>query len=154
MKNTEDDFIKENYGLAVSLARRFYSRNHNYDFEDIIQVALMSMLKAYRKHDPKRSVFSTFATFCIRNDLIKFIKKQHKNKDMPAGEIFSSIVTYDKNDIEEIFPDNLDIQEQAIFYYKRSNYKDMEIRDILNMSKQEYKCKIRLCYNKLRIINE
>ena len=73
---------------------------------------------------------------------------------MPAGEIFSSIVTYDKNDIEEIFPDNLDIQEQAIFYYKRSNYKDMEIRDILNMSKQEYKSKIRLCYNKLRIINE
>ena len=154
MKNTEDDFIKENYGLAVSLARRLYSRNHNYDFEDIIQVALMSMLKAYRKHDPKRSVFSTFATFCIRNDLIKFIKKQHKNKDMPAGEIFSSIETYDKNDIEEILPDNLDIQEQAIFYYKRSNYKDMEIRDILNMSKQEYKSKIRLCYNKLRIINE
>ena len=42
MKNTEDDFIKENYGLAVSLARRFYSRNHNYDFEDMFVLMINS----------------------------------------------------------------------------------------------------------------
>ena len=154
MKNTENDFIQDNYGLAVSLARKFYSHSHKYDFEDIVQVALMSMLKAHRKHDPKRSVFSTFATFCMRNDLIKFVKKHNKNKDIPAGELFSGITTYDKSDIEEILPDDLDVQEQAIFYYKRSNYKDMEIRDILDMSKPEYKAKVRSFYNKLRVINE
>ena len=154
MKNTENDFIQDNYGLAVSLARKFYSHSHKYDFEDIMQVALMSMLKAHRKHDPERSVFSTFATFCMRNDLIKFVKKHSKNKDIPAGELFSGITTYDKSDIEEILPDDLDVQEQAIFYYKRSNYKDMEIRDILDMSKPEYKAKVRSFYNKLRVANE
>jgi len=153
MKITENEFITENYGLAISLARKFYSHGHNYDFEDIIQVALMSMLKAHRKHDPSRSVFSTFATFCIRNDLIKFIKKQNKNKDIPASDIFGAITTYDASDIDEILPDDLDIQEQAIFYYKRSNYKDMEIRDILDLSKQEYKAKVKLFYKKLRAVN-
>jgi len=154
MKSTENDFIQDNYGLAVSVARKFYSHNYKYDFEDIMQVALMSMLKAHRKHDPERSVFSTFATFCMRNDLIKFVKKHSKNKDIPAGELFSGITTYDKSDIQEILPDDLDVQEQAIFYYKRSNYKDMEIRDILDMSKPEYKAKVRSFYNKLRLVNE
>jgi len=154
MKNTENDFIQDNYGLAVSVARKFYSHNYKYDFDDIMQVALMSMLKAHRKHDPERSVFSTFATFCMRNDLIKFLKKNNKNKDIPAGELFSGITTYDKSDIEEVLPDDLDVQEQAIFYYKRSNYKDMEIRDILDMSKPEYKTKVRSFYNKLRVVNE
>ena len=57
MKNTENDFINENYGLAISLARKFYSHGHNYDFEDIIQVALMSMIKAYRKIDKSSLLF-------------------------------------------------------------------------------------------------
>jgi hypothetical protein len=90
----------------------------------------------------------------MRNDLIKFVKKHNKNKDIPADELFSGIITYDKSDIEEILPDDLDVQEQAIFYYKRSNYKDMEIRDILDMSKPEYKAKVRSFYNKLRVANE
>ena len=107
MKNTENDFINENYGLAISLARKFYSHGLNYDFEDILQVALMSMLKAY-----------------------------------------------DETAIDEVLPDNLDVEEQAIFYYKRSNYKDMEIRDILDMSKKDYKAKVRSFYNKLRAVNE
>ena len=154
MKNTENDFINENYGLAISLARKFYSHGHNYDFEDIIQVALMSMLKAHRKHDPSRSVFSTFATFCIRNDLIKFIKKQNKNRDIALSDFLGSFTTYDKTAIDEVLPDDLDIEEQAIFYYKRSNYKDMEIRDILDMSKKDYKAKVRSFYNKLRAVNE
>ena len=121
MKNTENDFIQDNYGLAVSLARKFYSHSHKYDFEDIVQVALMSMLKAHRKHDPKRSVFSTFATFCMRNDLIKFVKKHNKNKDIPAGELFSGITTYDKSDIEEILPELED--SEPINFLIQLNYK-------------------------------
>ena len=73
MKKTEDQVIEENYGLAMSLARKFYRKTPSFSFEDLLQVSLMSMLKAHRKYNSDRSVFSTFATYCMRNDLIKFV---------------------------------------------------------------------------------
>ena len=65
----ENQKIKDNYGLVVSQALSF-SRSYNQDLEDYIQVGLIGLLKAIRKHDPERSKLSTYATVCIRNEIV------------------------------------------------------------------------------------
>ena len=55
-----EELILKNYPLAVSLARRFCGRG--VETEDLIQLALIGMLKAIRTFDIKRgTAFSTYA---------------------------------------------------------------------------------------------
>jgi RNA polymerase sigma factor (sigma-70 family) len=150
MKTTEDQVIEENYGLAMSLASKFYRKTPSFSFEDLLQVSLMSMLKAHRKYNSDRSVFSTFATYCMRNDLIKFV---NKNKDLKGLIQKKPEDIQIKEDIDEVLPEGLAIKEQAIFFYKKCNYKDFEIRDILNLEKNEYKQIVKSCYQKISEAN-
>ena len=150
---SEDTFIKQNYGLASQIVRKFYFKNSSYEYEDMMQVALMAMLRAYRRHDPQKSKFSTFATFCIRNDLIKLIKKHNKNKTVLSGDMTQSSYQ-ETDDIFELIPNNLTNNEFAIFYYKTMNYKDKEIRDILDLSIENYKIESQSLIEKINISNE
>jgi RNA polymerase sigma factor for flagellar operon FliA len=144
----EDQVIKENYGLAVSLSLAFHKPGSGYEVDDLIQTALISMLKAHRKFNSDKSVFSTFATHCIKNDLIKFLKK---NKPLKL-ELFEK--EHSKPiDIDDVLPDNLNTLELGIFYYKKCGYKDKEIRDILDLTINEYKKYTRSCHKKILIAN-
>lgn len=151
MNKTEDQVVEENYGLAMSMARKFYRKTPTFAFEDLLQVALMSMLKAHRKYNSGKSAFSTFATYCIRNDLIKFV---NKNKDLRQLAQKKPEHIHIKEDVEEVLPETLTTKEQAIFFYKKCNYKDFEIRDILNLEKKSYKDMVKSCYKKISEANE
>ena len=150
---SENAFIKQNYGLASQIVRKFYFKNSSYEYEDMMQVALMAMLRAYRKYDPQRGKFSTFATFCIRNDLIKLIQKHNRNKTVLSGDMTQSSY-HETDNIFEFIPNNLTNNEFAIFYYKKMNYKDKEIRDILDLSNEDYKIELQSLNEKINISNE
>ena len=142
MLNKEEDVIEENKGMAIDLVNRFYNKSPMYDFEDLLQVALMSMVKAHRAYETDKSLFSTFATVCMRNDLIKFINKNKKpkNKEIPLSDPMKNhLLSETEDDSDEYVPDSLTPQEMAIFYYKKRGYKDIEVRDILGVSRKEYK---------------
>lgn len=58
----------EHLGLAHQLARRFANRGENYD--DLVQVASMAIVKSVDRFDPERGVeFSTFATRTVIGEL-------------------------------------------------------------------------------------
>ena len=67
-KGLRDEFVGSQVGLAEYLARRF--KNRGDPIEDLIQVALLGLLKAVERFDPSRGLeFSTFATPTIVGEL-------------------------------------------------------------------------------------
>jgi len=67
-KGLRDEIVASQVGLAEYLARRF--KNRGEPIEDLIQVALLGLLKAVERFDPSRGLeFSTFATPTIVGEL-------------------------------------------------------------------------------------
>jgi RNA polymerase sigma-B factor len=67
-KELRDQIVASQVGLAEYLARRF--KNRGEPIEDLIQVALLGLLKAVERFDPSRGLeFSTFATPTIVGEL-------------------------------------------------------------------------------------
>jgi RNA polymerase sigma factor (sigma-70 family) len=145
MIQSEEDLVKENYGLAISIAKKFYKKNSLYAFEDLVQISLMAMIKAHRQYNSDKSVFSTFATYCMRNDLIKFVKKNRTDLNV---DLVNSAVE-DKVSVDEITPTNLTTEEAGVFYYKRCGYRDVEIRRILELTPTDLKNITKSCFDKI-----
>src|ERR671919_1308381 len=67
-QDLRDEIVASQVGLAEYLARRF--KNRGEPIEDLIQVALLGLLKAVERFDPSRGLeFSTFATPTIVGEL-------------------------------------------------------------------------------------
>lgn len=67
-RRLRDQLIEMNIGLAEAVARRFGGRGERHD--DLLQVALVGLLKAVERFDPDRGVaFSSFATPTIEGEL-------------------------------------------------------------------------------------
>ena len=67
-KGLRDEIVGSQVGLAEYLARRF--KNRGEPIEDLVQVALLGLLKAVERFDPTRGLeFSTFATPTIVGEL-------------------------------------------------------------------------------------
>lgn len=68
-----EELIRRNYALAASIAKRFCGRG--VDYEDLIQLALIGMLKAIRTFDIERgTAFSTYAVPLIMGEIRKFLR--------------------------------------------------------------------------------
>ena len=148
---SENQKIKENYGLVVSLALSF-SRSYNQDLEDYIQVGLIGLLKAIRKHDPERSKLSTYATVCIRNEIVKYANK-NKKKQFNASLENQADNSY-QDSFWEYEPDSLSEQERTLLYMKRDNYSYKEISEELEYSKSYTKELAKRVFNKINEANK
>lgn len=72
-ENATEELIRRNYALAASIAKRFCGRG--VDYEDLIQLALIGMLKAIRSFDTERgTAFSTYAVPLIMGEIRKFLR--------------------------------------------------------------------------------
>src|SRR5438093_3582897 len=67
-RRRRDEFVAGHEALARSLARRFANRGE--DLDDLVQVAMVGLVKAADRFDPTRNTtFSTFATATILGEL-------------------------------------------------------------------------------------
>lgn len=126
--------VEENIGLAVSIAKKFFkfAKYKHVEKEDIIQFAMIGLMKATKKFDASRdSKFSTYAYYLIvgeinnglRNDkfAIKFSSKDRKVTN------FNYPISYDKpltNDTNVCFSDTI--------RDNKNEYVNAELRILVN----------------------
>ncbi len=70
----ENKIIIDNFSLINNMALGFPYR----DREDYIQVGRIGVLKAIRSFNPKRAKFTTHATNCVRNEMIREYNRHQK----------------------------------------------------------------------------
>jgi RNA polymerase sigma-B factor len=76
--------VEQHRGLAVALARRFQNRGEPLD--DLVQVALLGVLKAVERFDPDRGVsFSSFATPTVLGELKRHFRDTTWAVKVPRG---------------------------------------------------------------------
>ena len=121
---SEDEIIKENYGLVVAEAMSFLS-DPSESIDDFIQVGLIGLLYAVRNHDEKKSKFSKFARICIRNHIAKLTKKP-KTEHLDTELLDNNSMSF-----SEYIPDSLTDIQKLVLEMKRQGYTYFEISALL-----------------------
>lgn len=79
-----NSLIEEFRGLAHHLASRYTNRGE--PFEDLLQVALLGMLKAVERYDPDRGVeFTTYAAATVNGELKRHFRDKTWAVHVPRG---------------------------------------------------------------------
>ena len=58
------------------------------DFEDAVQAGTIGLLRAAERFDPARGAFSTFASLCIRRELLRWMKRVQPLVRVPEAWAF------------------------------------------------------------------
>ena len=154
----EEQLVQNNYGLVVSQALSFLHKNSNID--DYIQVGLIGLLKAIRKHSSEISKFSTFATVCIRNEILNLKKKESRKN---SGEIVfdSNLLAkstaakyYIKESFFDYVPDCITEEENFILKLKLESCTNGEICDFLGCTKNVLDNKLDALFENIREANQ
>ena len=134
-KELEGQLVRENYGLVVSQALSFLSDN-KISLDDYIQAGLIGLLKAIRNYDQSKSKFSTFASVCIRNEMLNLKRKSKKDLVSFNDDILqSNHPTVIISNFFEYVPDEMNKEEKFIIKLKLMNYTNSEIAEYLSCSK-------------------
>ena len=72
----EDKLIINNIPLAIKIANKLYlEENGYYDKEDLIQIAIIGLVKAVEKYDPDSGYqLSTYAHHACRGEILRFMR--------------------------------------------------------------------------------
>lgn len=134
---TKEELFNQNTGLAYHVAQK-YKTNYQDELEDIKQVALMGLWKAILKYDG-RAKLSTFACFCIQNEINQYLRSARKNNMEHLEQLFYNNITLgdtlqdEKNQIEDA-EQKLDDEIAKGFLEKalsNLNSRDLEIHKCL-----------------------
>jgi RNA polymerase primary sigma factor len=75
--------IEANLRLVVSIARHYNCRGMS--FEDVVQEGILGLMAAVHKFDPSKGFrFSTYATYWIRQAIVRAIEKQSRMIRLPT----------------------------------------------------------------------
>ena len=104
--------------------------------DDYIQAGFIGLLKAIRNHDENKSKFSTFASICIRNEILN-LKRKHKKDAVVFNEnlVLNNQPEEMINHFSDYLPDHLDEEQKFIVKLKLMNYNNAEIAEHLSCSK-------------------
>jgi len=82
-ERARERMIEANLRLVVSVARHYNCRGMT--FEDVVQEGIIGLMAAINKFDPDRGFrFSTYATYWIRQAIVRSIEKQSRMIRLPT----------------------------------------------------------------------
>jgi RNA polymerase sigma factor (sigma-70 family) len=128
-----DDFVEKNIKLGHKIANRFRKvmNSLGFEYDEILNLALMGMTKAYRNYDPtkfeKVSKFSTYAVPMMIGEVQRFIRDTNPGAKYPR--IIKEVATkIRKNEWEGEDPEWILVQVKELIKYNQnitlSNVKD------------------------------
>lgn len=82
-ERARERMIEANLRLVVSIARHYNCRGMT--FEDVVQEGILGLMSAINKYDPTKGFrFSTYATYWIRQAIVRAIEKQSRMIRLPT----------------------------------------------------------------------
>lgn len=133
---SEDELVRLHTGLVFVQAISFNPTTLS-DLDDFVSAGRIGLLNAIRNYD-HRTKFSTFATTCIRNEIIREVNKDSSiraNKCRPLHD--NDFEEQETSQLWELLPDNLTDRERlAVQYRIMEGCTLKEIGDKLGCTKQ------------------
>lgn len=106
-----------------------YFQSVNYDNEDLVSIGIFGLLKAIKTYIPTKGVkFSAYATKCIKNEILMFLRKLLREKD--ATSIYN-VVCSDDDGKELLLEDTIKSDYELIVDYEQEEMYQ-ELRHLIN----------------------
>ena len=103
--------IEHNLRLVVFLAKKYESTG--YDLEDLVSIGSIGLIKAIETYKPDKNIkLATYASRCIANEILMYIRKNKKRKTEVSLE---DSITYDAEGNELHLEDILGTDDNIIY---------------------------------------
>lgn len=112
----QEQLIIDNHNLVYHVLKKMNLYNQLDEYYDI---AIIGLIKAAKNYDETKKIkFSTFASTCIKNELLCYLRS-HQKRNLINNTISLDEVIYQSSDGEDIFlkdkiPGNVNIEEEII----------------------------------------
>lgn len=114
--------IEHNLRLVVFISKKYESTG--YDLEDLVSIGTIGLIKAVETYKPDKNIrLATYASRCIANEILMYIRKNKKRKTEVSLE---DAINYDPEGNELHLEDILGTDDNIIFN-EFSNQLDKEI---------------------------
>ncbi|WP_257064251.1 sigma-70 family RNA polymerase sigma factor [Priestia megaterium] len=128
-----DEFIEKNYKLAHKVAQKYIGRikSTGEEYDDILQMALVGMVKAYKNYDPAafQTKFSTYAVPMMYGEIRRHMRDKSTMVKFPRAfyELWAKVTREELDDCsDEEIAEKLDIPlelvKRAMPYYTINNH--------------------------------
>ena len=130
-----DNLILENLGLVRAVIKAW--KEHQ-DYEDMLQVGTIGLIKAADTYSDKKATrFSTYATYCIKNEIHKYHRYYRYKKRAGNTVSLNTKVGENKEDmLQDFIPSSvnvLDIVSDRLLVSKINEYTKPRSRRILHL---------------------
>lgn len=148
-EKAREPLIVHNLRLVVYIAKKF--ENSNVNIEDLISIGTIGLIKAVNTFSPDRNIkLATYASRCIENEILMFLRKSGQNKfeisieeplstDWDGNELLlSDVIGSDSDSVSSDMEQEVEIAQlmDAVSKLNTREATIMELRFGLNGSKE------------------
>lgn len=109
--NARNKLIEHNLRLVVFLAKKYESTG--YDLEDLVSIGSIGLIKGIETYKPDKNIrLATYASRCIANEILMYIRKNKKRK---AEVSLEDAINYDAEGNELHLEDILGTNATVVF---------------------------------------
>lgn len=152
-KMHKEQLFDDNMNLAYSYVHKSGIRIPGYTQEDLFQTALIGLWKACRTFDSQKGIkFSTYATNCIKNELLMALRKYKKDQNILSLDAILGTKTLRYETFEDDVITQLKLQameltrEEKVILWLKEYLTEFEIAALCNIPAW----KLRRAMNKIR----
>jgi len=140
--NARNKLIEHNLRLVVFLAKKYESTG--YDIEDLVSIGSIGLIKGIQTYKPDKNIkLATYASRCIANEILMFIRKNKKRKSEISLE---DALNYDAEGNELHLEDILGTDEDIVYKEFESKVDKEALKKELNTLTEREKLIMTLRY--------
>ena len=125
----KDILIEHNLRLVVFIAKKYESTG--YDIEDLVSIGSIGLIKGITTYKIDKNIkLATYASRCIANEILMFIRKNKKRKTEVS---FEDALNYDQEGNELHLEDILGTDDNIVPDEIINKYDKLKLRDEINI---------------------